>query len=90
MPIRTVGTSVSKISIRTRIVGLITVALSASLAAYLYIGTQLIVADKTSYIYDYNLADVRSVSAALQNQIGKVKCIGMFPLARFDTCGYTP
>jgi phosphoserine phosphatase RsbU/P len=59
------------IPIRLKIIGLIAGALTFSLLSYLYVGTTLIVGDKISYIYDYNLAQVSSVANNLDTRIQK-------------------
>jgi sigma-B regulation protein RsbU (phosphoserine phosphatase) len=61
-----------RLSLRAKILALLTLALAVSLMSYLYAGTSLIVEDKTSYIYDYNLAQARAVSDAVNSQIRKL------------------
>jgi phosphoserine phosphatase RsbU/P len=61
-----------KIPIRVKIVLLTAVALTASLMSYLYIGTNLMIDDKVSYIYDFNLTQVRSHSQAIETRIQKI------------------
>lgn len=60
------------VPIRLKIVGLIAFSLAASLAAYLYVGSTLIVEDKASYIYDYNLAQIKAGATSLELQIQKL------------------
>jgi sigma-B regulation protein RsbU (phosphoserine phosphatase) len=62
--------------IRFKIVLLIVAALSVSLLSYIYVGTQLIVEDKVSYIYDYTLAEVKSASDKVESQIQKIVSVG--------------
>ncbi|MEW6056313.1 MAG: SpoIIE family protein phosphatase [Bdellovibrionota bacterium] len=64
-------TSRMSLPIRVKIVLLIASALAFSLLSYLYIGTSLIIQDKTSYIYDYNLTQLKSVSDGVEGQIQK-------------------
>lgn len=59
------------IPLRVKIVLLLSAALAMSLAAYLYVGSQLMVEDKVSYIYDYALAEVRSAAGRADSQFEK-------------------
>ncbi|MGZ3699861.1 MAG: hypothetical protein ACXVCH_17345, partial [Bdellovibrionota bacterium] len=61
-----------RFSIRMKIMALLGGALAVSLLSYLYAGTSLIVEDKVSYIYDFNLAQVRAAADAVEGQIQKV------------------
>lgn len=62
--------------IRFKIVLLILAALSASLISYIYVGTQLIVEDKVSYIYDYTLAEVKSASDKVESRLQSISSVG--------------
>ncbi len=62
--------------IRFKIVLLILVALTVSLLSYVYVGTQLIVEDKVSYIYDYTLAEVKAASEKVDSQLQKISAFG--------------
>lgn len=62
--------------IRFKIVLLILAALSVSLLSYIYVGTELIVQDKVSYIYDYALAEVKSASERFDSQLQRVGVLG--------------
>ncbi len=59
-------------SIRMRMIALIGGAVALSLGCYLYVGSQLVIQDKTSYIYDYSFSQVRLASMAIQSEIAKV------------------
>ncbi|OFZ55855.1 MAG: hypothetical protein A2428_07535 [Bdellovibrionales bacterium RIFOXYC1_FULL_54_43] len=59
--------------IRLKIVALIVTALTASLLSYIFVGTSLIIEDKTSYIYDYNVTEVRAASDIIGGQIERVQ-----------------
>jgi len=61
-----------KIPIRFKIIVLVAGALTISLLSYLYVGTNLIVKDKTSYIYEYNLSKTKAVAAELEAKIERV------------------
>jgi phosphoserine phosphatase RsbU/P len=61
-----------RISIRFKILALITGVLVGTLVSYLYLGTSLIVQDKTSYIYDYNLSQVRAAAVQVENRVRQV------------------
>ena len=60
------------VPIRLKIVGLISISLASSLAAYLYVGSTLIVEDKASYIYDYNLAQIKAGATNLELQMQRM------------------
>ncbi len=59
-------------SIRLRVLALIAGALFLSLGSYLYIGSRLVIEDKTSYIYDYSFSQVRLASLAIQSELEKI------------------
>lgn len=59
--------------IRFKIAALIVAALATSLGAYLYAGTSLLVSDKVSYIYDFNLAGVKSASDQVESRIVRLR-----------------
>jgi len=59
------------ISIRTKIALLIGISLFVFLISYLYVGTSLIIKDKTSYVYDNNLSHVKNISSAVEARIEK-------------------
>jgi serine phosphatase RsbU (regulator of sigma subunit) len=58
-----------QLTLRFKILGLITGALSASLLSYISVGTSLISQDKVSYIYDYNLTRVKAAAQKVDDQI---------------------
>lgn len=60
------------ISIRLKITLLIAGALAASLLSYLFVGTSLIISDKVSYIYEYNLNQVATASNKVDTRIEKI------------------
>jgi len=64
------------LSIRMKIVLLITSALVISLLSYLYIGGTLLVEDKVSYIYDYSLSQVKAASYPIKWQLERSEVIG--------------
>lgn len=59
----------SKLSLRSKIISLVIVALSLSTFSVLWLVTRLMIRDKISYIYDYNLSQVRAVSGSLETRI---------------------
>ena len=59
------------LSIRSRIIALIGGAIALSLFSYLYMGSKLVIQDKTSYIYDYSFSQVRMTSLAIQHELDK-------------------
>jgi len=61
------------ISIRLKILALLVAALAISLLSYLFVGTSLIVKDKTSYIYDYNLAQVKAAGDQIDSQLERLR-----------------
>ena len=63
----------NRFPLRIKVALLLAAALGLSLISYAIVGTRLIVADKVSYIYDYNLAQVRTASEAIETQIFKVR-----------------
>jgi sigma-B regulation protein RsbU (phosphoserine phosphatase) len=48
---------------------LIVTVLSVSLFSFVYLGTSLILRDKTSYIYDYQASELKSVADAIESEI---------------------
>jgi serine phosphatase RsbU (regulator of sigma subunit) len=48
---------------------LIVIVLSVSLFSFVYLGTSLILRDKTSYIYDYQASELKSVADAIEAEI---------------------
>ena len=52
-------------------IALIGGSLALSLASYLYMGSKLVIQDKTSYIYDYSFSQVRMASMAIQHELEK-------------------
>ncbi|MBU6375279.1 MAG: SpoIIE family protein phosphatase [Bdellovibrionales bacterium] len=56
-----------QLSIRTRIIALVTVALSACLGAFLYFGQKLLIADKSAYILDAAYLRVSSASDLIRS-----------------------
>ncbi|HRK03169.1 MAG TPA: SpoIIE family protein phosphatase, partial [Oligoflexia bacterium] len=60
------------LSIRAKIILLVTLTLTVSLCSYLYIGTTLIIGDKVSYIYDYNLSQSRISTQSFDSWISKI------------------
>lgn len=61
------------LSLRLKIVFLLSAALCVSLLSYLLVGTRLVVEDKVSYIYDYNLAQVRTAAEAIEAHVERVE-----------------
>lgn len=61
-----------RMPIRWKIVLLIAGSLAVSLLFYILMGTEMMVTDKVSYIYDYNLTKVQSISGSLENQLSKL------------------
>ena len=61
-----------KVSIRYKIVALIAVALAASLASYLYLGTNLVTQDKTTYLFDFALNQLHAASQPIDYRISNV------------------
>jgi sigma-B regulation protein RsbU (phosphoserine phosphatase) len=62
--------------VRFKILLLIVAALAASLSAYLYVGTTLIVEDKVSYIYDYTLAEVKAAADKIDSRLQRIGSLG--------------
>jgi sigma-B regulation protein RsbU (phosphoserine phosphatase) len=60
----------SRLSIRVKIIFLVAAVLISSLAAYLYSSTGLMVQDKASYIYDFNLTQSRLQALQLEKKLG--------------------
>jgi sigma-B regulation protein RsbU (phosphoserine phosphatase) len=54
---------------------LITATLLISFACYLSLGTSLVIRDKSSYIYDFNLQMLRTVSDSISTDITKLQAI---------------
>jgi serine phosphatase RsbU (regulator of sigma subunit) len=55
------------ISIRVKILSLIVFSLVVSLATYSYLGSSLIISDKSSYIYDFIYSKVKFVSQSIES-----------------------
>jgi sigma-B regulation protein RsbU (phosphoserine phosphatase) len=62
---------VFSVSIRTRILALIVSALGISLSVYLYLGQNLIVQDKTSYIFDASFSKVTVTSELVRSAVDR-------------------
>src|SRR4051812_17838050 len=62
--------------IRIRIVMLLSVALTTSLLCYVYIGTSLLIRDKTSYIYEQNESKIQTASTAIETQFSTLISFG--------------
>ncbi len=75
--------------IRLKILLLITVSLAGSLLAYTYVGSQLIVADKTSYIYDYTLAEVTAAAERIESRLQQLT-LSLTTLAQMTLSGNAP
>lgn len=60
-------------SIRLKMIALLVIALAVSLLSYLFVGTSLIVKDKASYLYDYNLAQVKAAGDQIDSQIERLR-----------------
>lgn len=58
-----------KPSMRFKVFGLVAGAVTVSLFCFIYLGNSLVVRDKTSYIYDFNLTQVAAVTSQLQSQL---------------------
>ena len=63
------------LSIRVKIMALALAVLLVSFGAYLFAGRSLIVKDKSSYIYDYNLSLVRELKTKLSSRIDQLRTI---------------
>lgn len=61
------------LSLRLKIVLLLAATLCASLLSYLWVGSELVVQDKLSYIFDFNLTEVKTVAGLLENRIERVR-----------------
>src|SRR4051794_3890613 len=69
-----------RFSIRLKIFTLLAAALLVTLFSALYIATQLMIRDKTSYLYEANLMTAREVLRELGSRVGEVQ-IGLRGLA---------
>jgi len=64
------------IPIRVKLVGLVALTVSVSLASTIYVGSSLFISDKTSYIYDHNAGRLREVGRAIDAQVEKAATLG--------------
>jgi serine phosphatase RsbU (regulator of sigma subunit) len=58
--------------LRLKIIGIVTLSLVASLGSIFVVSSALIVEDKTTYVLDYSLIQVRSAARAIDSQIESV------------------
>jgi serine phosphatase RsbU (regulator of sigma subunit) len=68
-----------KISLRTKIILLISGALGLSAISTVFLGANLIVQDKTSYIYDYNSSQVGMLAAKLESSFRPLTKVDVWP-----------
>lgn len=57
------------IPLRVKIIGIVAVSLIASLGSIFVVSSALIVEDKTTYVLDYSLVQVRSAARAIDSQV---------------------
>jgi serine phosphatase RsbU (regulator of sigma subunit) len=65
----------SKLSLRKKIIALVSMALAICLLSYIYLGTNLIIQDKTSYIYDYSLSQAKSAADKIEGTLSSAQVI---------------
>ncbi|MCC7442501.1 MAG: SpoIIE family protein phosphatase [Bdellovibrionales bacterium] len=71
--------------LRYKIALALVIALTASLAAYVKLGTSLVIADKTSYLYDFTLSEVGAAAERLDSHFGRALTLGQVVAGVADT-----